>query len=101
VLTLECMSAQGRKARSPESDYRVAFGNTVRRLRGEIDISQEDLAHSIGMSRRYLSGIERGESNPSLDQVLRLAIGLNVEVAELMPPHHPTDGQIAVRRRRV
>jgi transcriptional regulator with XRE-family HTH domain len=37
------------------------------------------------MSRRYLSGIERGEANPSLDQVVRLAVGLGVEVRELMP----------------
>jgi transcriptional regulator with XRE-family HTH domain len=38
------------------------------------------------MSRRYLSGLERGEANPTLDQIVRLADGLGVEPGELMPP---------------
>lgn len=79
------MRTPGRQSRPPESAYRTAFGNNLRRLREQHQISQEDLAHTIGMSRRYLSGIERGEANPTLDQLLRLAEALGVEVAELMP----------------
>lgn len=41
------------------------------------------------MSRRYMSGIERGEANPTLDQLLRLAVGLNVEVSALLPEREP------------
>jgi transcriptional regulator with XRE-family HTH domain len=78
--------SEGRKPRPAETEYRLAFGRSVRTRREAATISQEDLAHKIGMSRRYLSGIERGESNPSLDQVLRLAIGLDIEVSELLPP---------------
>ncbi|HVW81424.1 MAG TPA: helix-turn-helix transcriptional regulator [Mycobacteriales bacterium] len=79
------MRAQGRKARPPEVEYRAAFGRAVRARREQTEISQEELALRIGMSRRYLAGIERGESNPSLDQVLRIAIGLDIEVADLLP----------------
>jgi transcriptional regulator with XRE-family HTH domain len=50
-----------------------------------VGISQEALAHNIDMSRRYLSGIERGEANPTLDQIARLADGLGVEPRDLMP----------------
>lgn len=85
------MRAQGRQTRPPESQYRAAFGSRIRQLRERADVSQEDLAHAIGMSRRYLSGIERGESNPTLDQLLRLATGLDVEVADLMPPRGARD----------
>lgn len=54
-------------------------------IREQVGISQEALAHDIDMSRRYLSGIERGEANPSLDQIVRLADGLGVEPAALLP----------------
>jgi DNA-binding XRE family transcriptional regulator len=76
----------GRQARPPETAYRIAFGQRVRALRERAGVSQEDLAHAIGMSRRYMSGIERGEANPSLDQLVRIASGLGVEVRKLMPP---------------
>jgi transcriptional regulator with XRE-family HTH domain len=79
------MRSHGRQARPPETAYRIAFGDQVRKLRERKQISQEDLAHAIGMSRRYMSGIERGEANPTLDQLVRIALGLGVEVAALMP----------------
>lgn len=79
------MRASGRQARPPETRYRAAFGEQVRRLRERTGVSQEDLAHAIGMSRRYMSGVERGEANPTLDQILRIAVGLGVEVGDLMP----------------
>ncbi|MGN6609310.1 MAG: helix-turn-helix domain-containing protein [Jatrophihabitans sp.] len=56
----------------------------VRSAREATQLSQEDLAHKIGMSRRYLSGIERGEANPSFDQLVRLAGGLGVTLPELL-----------------
>jgi len=76
----------GRQSRPALTDYREAFGRTLREARDEVGISQEDLAHAIDMSRRYLSGIERGEANPTLDQIVRLADGLGVEPARLLPP---------------
>ena len=79
------MRSPGKQARPPESDYRTAFGATLREIRERVGVSQESLAHNIEMSRRYLSGIERGEANPTLDQLVRLADGLGVEVSELMP----------------
>jgi transcriptional regulator with XRE-family HTH domain len=83
---VEAVRAEGRRSRPPEAAYRAAFGEHLRLTREDAQISQEDLAHAIGMSRRYLSGIERRGANPTLDQLLRLAIGLDVEVADLMPP---------------
>lgn len=79
------MRPEGRRTRPPEVAYRAAFGAHVRQLRERKHISQEELALEIGMSRRYLSGIERGEANPTLDQLLRLAQGLGVTPGHLMP----------------
>ena len=79
------MRPPGKQSRPPLTDYRAAFGQNLRAIREQVGVSQEALAHTIEMSRRYLSGIERGEANPTLDQIVRLADGLGVEPAKLLP----------------
>lgn len=58
-------------------------GANVRRLRKAKGLSQEALAHEAGMAMRYLAGIERGEENPSLAFLVKLAEALNVGPAAL------------------
>lgn len=53
-------------------------GANVRRLRKAKGLSQEALAHEAGMSMRYLAGLERGEENPSLLFMVKLADALDV-----------------------
>lgn len=62
---------------------RVRFGARVRFLRLKINLSQEDLAGSSGLDRTYIGGIERGERNPSLKNIVRLAKSLGVSPREL------------------
>lgn len=64
---------------------RVAFGDRVRELREGLELSQEAFAHRSGLDRTYVSGIERGRRNPTLDVICRLADALDVEVRELFP----------------
>lgn len=66
-------------------DVRVAFGRRVRELRDRLHLSQEQLAERSGMHRTYVGGIERGERNPSLINIRRLAEALEVEIAEFFP----------------
>ncbi len=47
-------------------------------------IAQESLAAHIGMSRAYLSSVERGEKAATIDTIARLAEGLGVPVARLL-----------------
>ena len=62
---------------------KVRFGCAVRQRRYELGLSQEDLAGKAGLHRTYISDIERGARNPSLEVIERLAISLDLRVAEL------------------
>lgn len=60
------------------------FGDRVRSLRNQVGISQEELAKLAGIHRTYVSGIERGERNVSLINIMRLASALGVSISKLM-----------------
>lgn len=65
--------------------HRIAFGEHLRDLRREHGwASQEAFAHHVGLDRTYISGLERGSRNPTLDVVVKLAHGLDVTPAELL-----------------
>lgn len=60
------------------------FGAAVRELRLRKQLSQEALADAAGLHRTYVGSIERGERNPSLVNIVRLADALGASPAELM-----------------
>ena len=60
----------------------IAFN--VRRLRVEQEMSQERLAYDAGVDRSYLGGLERGEANPTIDLLERIADTLGVPLIELL-----------------
>ena len=62
---------------------RELVGLNLRRLRVERDISQERLAFDSGVDRSYLGGMERGEENPTVDILDRLAATLAVPTGAL------------------
>ncbi|WP_416443462.1 helix-turn-helix domain-containing protein [Leucobacter sp. HNU] len=66
--------------------HRTAFGARVRELRTERGLSQEDLANRAGLDRTYVSGVERGVRNPTLDVIARLATAFAVSPAEFFTP---------------
>ncbi|MDU0366887.1 helix-turn-helix transcriptional regulator [Microbacterium sp. KSW4-17] len=70
------------------------FGETVRRLRREAKLTQEALAHTVGISKNHIQLIEAGRgasradgpsSNPRMTTVYGLADALNVRPADLLP----------------
>lgn len=63
---------------------RELVGINLRRIRVERDISQERLAFDSGVDRSYLGGVERGEENPTIDILDRIATTLSVHVSELL-----------------
>jgi transcriptional regulator with XRE-family HTH domain len=65
-------------------DPKSSFGARVRELRTKKGWSQERLAAEAKLDRTYIGGIERGERNPSLVNIYRLAKALNVSVRHLL-----------------
>ncbi len=69
-------------------DLRDAFATNLRRLRNAKGLAQDDLAYEAGVSRSYLSQLEKGAFYASLKIIGRLADALEIEAVELLrtPP---------------
>ena len=59
------------------------FGERVRQRRCQLGLSQEELAEKSGFHRTYIGTVERGERNPALRNVIRLAEALSVDTGSL------------------
>jgi len=64
-------------------DIRVWFGKRIRELRLARGLSQEAFAFEADLYRTYISGIERGLRNVSLQNIEVLARTLSVSLSEL------------------
>lgn len=63
----------------------VEFAKKVRRLRLELELSQEQLAEKSEFHVNFIGGIERATRNPSLTSLVKLAKALEVPIADLVP----------------
>ena len=66
------------------SALHAAFGARLREARVRRGMSQDELAADSGLHRAYIGGVERGERNPSLTSIARLADAVGVPVGDLM-----------------
>jgi transcriptional regulator with XRE-family HTH domain len=64
-------------------DIKSVFGKNVRRLRELKGWSQDKLSEESGLHRTYLSGIERGVRNPTIEIVNEIALALKVKLEQL------------------
>jgi transcriptional regulator with XRE-family HTH domain len=62
----------------------VGFGLAVRAARGERGLSQEELGFRSGVHRNYIGGIERGERQPTITTLARLAAALELRPSDLI-----------------
>ncbi len=58
------------------------IGNRVRILRRNRSMTQEELAEKSGLSTKYIGELERGQSNPTLTTIEKIANALGVEMAD-------------------
>ena len=66
-----------------QEEIRVAYGKAVRAIRQEKKISQEELGDLCGLHRTYISDIELGKRNVSLENIDKIAHALQVKKSEL------------------
>lgn len=66
------------------SDPKIIFGRRLASLRKDKGWSQEHLALESGLSRSYLGGVERGQRNIALLNLVRLAQTLSLPLSVLM-----------------
>jgi len=62
----------------------IEFGNRVRELRKEKNLSQEELAHRAKLHRTYIGMIERAEKNITLINIQKVANALEISINDLL-----------------
>jgi transcriptional regulator with XRE-family HTH domain len=71
---------RGKRTVSPAT----AFGLALRRLRLSAGLSQEQLAFDAGVQRNFISLIERGENQPTITTIWKLAVALGLSASALV-----------------
>lgn len=71
--------------------YTASFGPVLRSQRNQKGLSQEELAHRVGLDRTYISLLERGLRQPTLGTIVKISSALEMPpedfVAELGRPY--------------
>lgn len=66
---------------------RLIFAKRLREERNRHGLSQEKLAELSNLHRTYVSSVERGERNITVDNMERLALALGADIRELLEPY--------------
>lgn len=67
-----------------EGELQVAVGANLRRVRGEMGLSQERFGEAVGWHRTFVGAVERGERNLTLRSVERISDQLGVHPLDLL-----------------
>ena len=89
------LSARTRQGAPPAASE---FGKRLREIRKAQGQTLEQLSGASGLSRAAVSKIERGEMSPTYDSLLKIALGLRCDVAQLMSGRQPAGGGYDVTR---
>lgn len=68
----------------PESKFIRDIGKRIRKLREDKAWSQEQLSVEAGVDNSHLGKLERGEGNPTIKLVFRIALALEVDIQDLL-----------------
>lgn len=68
------------------------FGHTIRDIRLSKQISQEKFADMCGLHRTYVSDIELGKRNVSLENIEKMADALEIKISDLFRKVEENEG---------
>jgi len=71
----------------------ATLGRNLKKLRTASGLSQEELAARAGLHRTYVSSVERGKRNLSLESIYALASALRCDPRELLAPPDGEEGR--------
>lgn len=63
---------------------RLRFGQSLKQCRAVAGLTQEELGARAGICYKYVGAIERGERNPSLEVLHKIATALDIDITELI-----------------
>jgi transcriptional regulator with XRE-family HTH domain len=63
-------------------NIQTKVGERIRELRGELNLSQRDLAYKADLDRSYIAGIEKGLRNVSIVNIEKIILALNLTVQD-------------------
>jgi transcriptional regulator with XRE-family HTH domain len=64
--------------------FQHALGRAVKERRGELGLTQEEMANESGLDQRWISNVECGWRNPSLRSLRRLGEALDLSASQLL-----------------
>jgi transcriptional regulator with XRE-family HTH domain len=64
-------------------DLKQMIGARIKDIRNKQGVTQEQLSERVGINTKYLSSIERGKENPTLNILLKLTESLGVNLDEM------------------
>ena len=79
-------------------DIKRAVGKRIKIVRQRSGLTQDQVAEQVGLSPKYISGIERGVENPTMDILLRVAKILEVEPYDLFLFGESEESEKALRK---
>ena len=78
---------------------RIRVGKRIRELRKNLGWSQEKLGEKADLHPTYIGGIERGERNVSLDNLVKIAAAFGITTGELLEFPEGKTGEDSLRSR--
>ncbi len=74
----------------------IKFGKALSTLRKEADMTQNEVADRLNLSRQAISKYERGESFPDISILVMIAETFNITLEQLIGYGNPTQGEFSV-----
>lgn len=84
ALADDCAVVKKSKENQESENGKIKFGKAVRRRRRELEMTQEQLSEKADLARTYISNLERGRINPSLETMIKISEALDVAVWALL-----------------